>query len=196
MPNYCSNKLVLKGKEDRLDWIEDINFDFKKICPVPQFDEFKQNNGTYWDWDWCKEMWGTKWTADNLEFERKSPDELHITFLTAWCPPEGIYKSLLAFGIDVTATYVEEGVGFFGIFKTKSAIVNGVPFHKELENPHFRLPNFDETWDTDEKCIGLMKDIVPKPEDYALIEDIATQFVDDHLTFVEHHQGSDYELEE
>jgi hypothetical protein len=203
MPNYCSNKVVLKGKEDRLDWIENIEFDFHKICPVIAFDDFKCNDerlnegnkseGHHYNYSWCKEMWGTKWTADICQIDRISPEELHIHFTTAWCPPEGIYKSLLAFQLDVTATYVEEGVGFFGIFRTKSALVDGCPFYKELENPHYNLPNFNQDWDTEEKCIGLMKDIVPKLEDYALLEDIAKQFVDDHLEYLEHHQGSDYE---
>ena len=138
-------------------------------------------------------MWGTKWTADDVECDRKSSDELHITYSTAWNPPEGIYKSLMALGFDVDATYVEEGVGFFGRYYVKSVVIDNIPFHKELENPHYRFPHFDNTWDTEEKCIGLMKEIVTDLLDWPHLEYIATQFVDSHLEFLEHHQGSDYE---
>jgi len=191
MPNYCSNELTLKGKEDRLNWIESNNFDFNKICPVPQFDAFKEDDGTYWDYDWCYKMWGTKWTASDIEFDRKSPDELHITFVTAWNPPEGIYKSLMALGFDVNATYEEAGAGFFGRYYVKSIVIDNIPFHKELANPHYKFPHFDNTWDTEEKCIGLMKEIVGDLLDWPHLENIAKEFVDCHLEYLEHQKDDE-----
>jgi hypothetical protein len=64
-------------------------------------------------YDYCVAEWGTKWdaTIDRYEIEDNS---IFVYFDTAWAPPEGIYAAMEAAGIQVEATYIEQGMGYMG----------------------------------------------------------------------------------
>lgn len=77
------------------------------------------------DWfDWCVDNWGTKWDFGRREgdpaAEIKTNDAgeayVELGFDTAWSPPLGFYAHLTAQGFRVKAYYIEEGVGFCGVW--------------------------------------------------------------------------------
>jgi hypothetical protein len=76
----------------------------------------------YSDWyDWSITHWGTKWDvgeeADMLD--RRDPNTVQISFDTAWSPPVAFYKALTGMGFDMTAYYLEEGMGFVGKYTSE-----------------------------------------------------------------------------
>ena len=124
MPNWCENKVTVSGEPDEIlrfmEYVKgkdiherngDIvknNFCFEKIMPFP--------NGKY-DYDWCIENWGTKWSPSNVYLDPTEGDEYLIyKFNTAWGPPTGIYEHLdKEFPtLHISWFYNEEGVEFAG----------------------------------------------------------------------------------
>ncbi len=110
MPNWCMNALEIKGDAELIrEWIIDTNFDFMKILPPPN-DE--------WDYEWCSNNWGTKWSPDvramfDLDFEDwDGEDGISFGFDTAWCPPNGILEKLEEVGLYVKCYSLEEGCGY------------------------------------------------------------------------------------
>lgn len=62
--------------------------------------------------------WGTKWEVE-IESENvkiNEPDEIEISFESAWSPPIGVYKALVEKGYEVKAYYFEPGIGFAGVW--------------------------------------------------------------------------------
>jgi hypothetical protein len=71
----------------------------------------------YRDWyDFCTSVWGTKWDVDCEGQVEVSEDGLTIeaSFESAWSPPVGVYRELLAQGFTVTALYYEPGMCYVG----------------------------------------------------------------------------------
>jgi hypothetical protein len=91
MPNWCENSVRVNGDPKEVkEFIEfvksdDSDFDFEKICPFP--------NGE-WDYDWCINSWGTKWSAQEISTDHDQ-EVADYYFDTAWSPPEGIYSELV-----------------------------------------------------------------------------------------------------
>ena len=103
MPNWTSNRVVIKGDTDTLKTIKealqnkDRPFDFNKIIPMPDTvyrgdlgpDERKLYGDNNW-YDWRVRNWGTKWNAYNTYLDKENNT---IEFDTAWaCPLEFLYK--------------------------------------------------------------------------------------------------------
>lgn len=100
MPNWCYNNLVVYGDDNDIaefiDYFSSENggFTLSRIIPIPrQFEYVAEEEGgqdTAGALDWCREHWGTKWDACDVEmnvyrFGGYSIVNLH--FETAWCPP-------------------------------------------------------------------------------------------------------------
>ena len=83
-------------------------------------DRFIEQYGTINWYDWCNENWGTKWdcTINDSDYGQED-NEAWYDFDTAWCPPDGIYKQLVALfpNLEISWFYREDGcqlAGFLG----------------------------------------------------------------------------------
>lgn len=90
----------------------------KDEAPAHHNHGFGYNNGGY---DWCADLegWGTKWDLDPSDVNvRFWDDEVGISFMTAWSPPEPIIVELSSMFPELffKLEYVEPGVGFLGRF--------------------------------------------------------------------------------
>lgn len=115
MPNWCSNRVTLRGSAAAIADIEQTLSTpdkglFESIIPFPSGE---------WDYSWCVENWGTKWDASILSFEREEEEIITIEFDTAWSPPSKIYEKLDEMGIEVEAYYYEPGVSFVGKYTSE-----------------------------------------------------------------------------
>ena len=147
MPNWCENDLTIEGPVDDLRKFKeaaigkgakykvDMNLppefrstdeppesmlSFHALCPVPP----KVLAETFNDvgYDWQVNNWGTKWQPDIAEFEDNidlDPPSLIYRFLTAWSPPEEIFKTIAPNWPTLTFTleYREEGMDFEGVLQ-------------------------------------------------------------------------------
>ncbi|MFZ9241385.1 MAG: hypothetical protein ACO22R_09610, partial [Chitinophagaceae bacterium] len=72
------------------------------------------------DWyDWNVSNWGCKWNCSAQNVERYDENTISFTFDSPWAPPGTLYRRIAdgEFGeYDVTADYLEEGMGFVGRF--------------------------------------------------------------------------------
>jgi len=117
MPNWCENRVDISGEpEDVKKFMELVGkkFDFQKIIPMPEElkgttspvrTEGEHANMTpkrrkelldkygFDNWhDWALSNWGTKWPADGVQLVVNEEHYCRFMFMTAWCPPEGIYR--------------------------------------------------------------------------------------------------------
>jgi Ferredoxin-like domain in Api92-like protein len=139
MPNWCQNgakfthedpqqitRIEKAYKEDKL---------FTEFVPCPQEllvqeevgDNFNERVKAreaanrekygYSDWyEWSVNNWGTKWdiSSDDSEASSQDANSIMLSFNTAWSPPIGFYEKMTELGFDITAFYLEEGMGFCG----------------------------------------------------------------------------------
>jgi len=136
MPNWCANSCRLTAPQDNpmlgkileeLKKGKDAEW-FQAVKPVPQplkdaiarhgplteegQELVKQFGHSNW-YDYCVAKWGTKWDANIDRYETEG-NSIFVYFDTAWAPPEGIYAAMEAAGIQVEATYIEQGMGYMG----------------------------------------------------------------------------------
>lgn len=118
MPNWCQNEITVSGDTEKVEEFMDFvksdeqDFDFEKIVPLP--------NGE-WDYDWCIRNWDTKWNATDVQ-AFKCGDEVEYNFLTAWSPPENIFRVLKEkfklndkdSDLHISWFYREDGMEFSG----------------------------------------------------------------------------------
>jgi hypothetical protein len=74
-------------------------------------------------YDWCNANWGTKWDVgaecgggDGF-IGRGSPNDVYVSFLSAWGSPIGFYEKLEDLGFEVKAYYYEAGMAFCGKYQ-------------------------------------------------------------------------------
>jgi hypothetical protein len=122
MPNWCENKLQIKGKAKQVSQLleliktEDDGFDFNKVIPYPE--KYKLLDAAADDWekiyegipwgerpprpndgynsggyDWCIANWGTKWSASDVII-RKTTRGATIDFTSPWSPPTPVVLEL------------------------------------------------------------------------------------------------------
>lgn len=103
MPNHCTNEITVsfETENDCKDFLHFVSgadsegeispFTFNKIIPLPKRSEQFPNGK--WDYNWCRENWGTKWDAYDVNVEREG-EQAQIFFLTAWGPPHPIIRKL------------------------------------------------------------------------------------------------------
>ena len=157
MPNWCANSCRLTAPQDNpmmgkiLDELkrgQDAEW-FQAVKPVPEqlkdaaashmqrlseggqqlAEQFGHSN---W-YDYCVAEWGTKWDAKIERYEQDG-DSIIVYFDTAWAPPEGIYKAMEGAGIEVEATYQEQGVGYMGYRKDGEDFCCDMPEYEEDED--------------------------------------------------------------
>ena len=76
------------GNDGELPQYVDCSVSGKKLV-------FKSTDITDQRWyDWRLANWDTKWDAYDLTVEDEDPDQLEVTFNTAWSPPEAICNEL------------------------------------------------------------------------------------------------------
>jgi len=62
-------------------------------------------------YDWRIQNWDTKWDAYDLTVEDEDPDQLEITFNTAWSPPEAICNQIRVDYPDVSVSWFYDEPG-------------------------------------------------------------------------------------
>lgn len=114
MPNWCMNTVIAKhpdpAKMEALKEALKKEIFFEHILPIGE-----------WEYDKAVNTWSTKWEASNISwavFPATVHNHLDISFESAWCPPEEVYRKMIADGWDITAYFYEPGMGFVGKFGT------------------------------------------------------------------------------
>lgn len=106
MPNWIYNTVTIDGSPKDVKEIYDVQFDFQKIHPC--------ENSEDW-YNWCCAHWGTKWPASEYEVidyeEGETNSVLEVIFTTAWSPPHSLlaYMTKLWPSLKIRTTFVEEG---------------------------------------------------------------------------------------
>lgn len=112
MPNYVKNVVKVSGPKEELKTLkeflsnkdEDKLVDFNKVFPMPEElrnasapndnAELKLKYGFSNWYEFCNEMWGTKWNALDTYIAKELDKEIVYVFQTAWSTPEPIFVEL------------------------------------------------------------------------------------------------------
>jgi hypothetical protein len=117
MPNHTDNRIILSHEDpQQIDMIYNImNTEDTPLCqsliPMPPEEEIA--SGWY---DWRLEHWGTKWDIYDAHCDRIDANQLNISFLSAWSPPEKVFHKLVEMGFEIDARYLDEGWMYIGWF--------------------------------------------------------------------------------
>lgn len=99
-------------------------------------------------WDWCNDVWGTKWGDYDHHYFERDGDRLEVQYETAWGPfYESFWEkvSLMFPGLEFIIVYEESGMDFAGVHK----FISGKLVYWEHEGAVSEsLPEVD--WDDDE----------------------------------------------
>jgi hypothetical protein len=147
MPNWCNNTLELQHEDPAMITRAKTAFAdgrlLDEFCPVPSSlhvvagrvgddADSKQieleaqeaaNIAThgYANWyDYCVNEWGTKWDVggdDYNEPQQETPNDITMSFDSAWAPPIAAMDKLEALGFSVRLYYYEPGMAFAGIYE-------------------------------------------------------------------------------
>lgn len=125
MPNWCHNKLEVRGAEPALRFFQEAvstdkgSLSFAATCPEPV--SSKEH-----DWySWRVESWGTKWDLSEGECSASSKIEGEgfdafclYSFATAWSPPTEWLRATAALfpELEFSLRYAEVGNDFAGIY--------------------------------------------------------------------------------
>ncbi len=126
MPNWCDNRLAIRGTSlvvrelaDLMDG--DTLFDFNRIVPMPKhvrdggaYDGHLPNSFPGWD-QWSREHWGVKWNAAYVTRRGYGrTGRVRYRFFTAYGPPTELLDELAARfpAIEMDLTLVVEFLGY------------------------------------------------------------------------------------
>lgn len=106
-PNWCENRLEIKGKTEDLRKFREYAkssktpLDFNNFIPYPKRfadldrkpinDKDGYNSGGY---EWCIANWGTKWNSCDAKKSSVYNQRLCYDFDTAWSPPAPIIRKM------------------------------------------------------------------------------------------------------
>jgi len=120
MPNWCENKLVVRGdKKDMSRFNKTLDKEnlLKSFVPIPKDKDD--------DWyHWCTENWGTKWEVE-IHNSMIEDDYVELSFDSAWGPPIAWLRIVakkypkLKFALK----YDEPGMCFMGCAKGSNGII-------------------------------------------------------------------------
>ena len=146
MPNWCQNNVTFKhNNQTQIDKIKQAIENeelFNAFVPVPeelkntisgflgndtpdqQALELKQKSNIekygYSNWyDFCNAQWGTKWDVNDIYTVEENPNEITLSFDTAWCPPLEFYRAMENLGYEIQAYYYEGGCCFAGEYNSE-----------------------------------------------------------------------------
>jgi len=150
MPNWCSNTATFRHEDptqiDRLvkGFVNEQLFG--EFLPTPEplsrtveiGDDYNERVAAqstanliefgYPSWyEWNIEHWGTKWdVGEEMDsVTRIDENTVKLSFDTAWNPPVSFYEHLAAeLDFDITAYYLEEGMGFVGKYTSEEGDEN------------------------------------------------------------------------
>jgi hypothetical protein len=183
------NKEQIDLLKNQLITLDDKGYEgitFEKIFPTPEAlvnvtcppraeggeteEEFELRNKTNkelygaTDWyNWRIQNWGTKWDACGTFCTTYSDNELFICFDTAWSPPIGVLQKMgeLYPELEITCHYMEEGVGFCGMFYTH----DGMSSDEEGEILYRDEGGRDVEYDSESECYVYSDTNEPMDED-------------------------------
>ena len=114
MPNWCDNYVVLKNSDSsKIDALEkELQKESPEVC-----NHLRPNPAGEWDYDWSVANWGTKWDMSVRDWGRNNPNEIWISFDSAWAPPVTLYEFLEENDWEVSGLYHEPGMGFAGKYE-------------------------------------------------------------------------------
>jgi len=77
-------------------------------------------------YDWNIDAWGTKWDVGEEMDSVARIDErtVRLSYDTAWGPPIAFYEKMSEAGWEITAYYLEEGMGFVGKYTSEEGDEN------------------------------------------------------------------------
>jgi len=122
MPNWTANSVIItannNAQQNKIKELHDRMFSgdetfldglFEYFVPSSKGDDWYQSN---------IDNWGTKWDATDVVLENSDETTfIHLTFDTAWSPPEAFYDNLNKQGYTVEATFCEQGCDFIGYYR-------------------------------------------------------------------------------
>ena len=112
MPNDCVNEATIRCPD--IETYDKLLQSFKKNNWFETFVHISPDNDTN---DARYKCWGTKWEAYEFKILRRDKKRFKfvVWFLTAWCPPTGVYSKMKKnFDIETTAMFRDD---YFGICK-------------------------------------------------------------------------------
>lgn len=110
MPNWCNNNVnFIHADKSMIDRIENAEQLFSEFFPIPK----DQEDNWY---SYNIENFGTKWDVKPEIIERLNDNSIFLSFDSAWSPPIEFYNKMLELGFEIDATYIEEGLGFCGMY--------------------------------------------------------------------------------
>jgi len=118
----------------------------------------------YRNWyDWCIDMWGTKWDIGGEDSWADYEEDGHVrmSFKSAWAPPIGAYAKLEAQGFEVEAYFYERGMTFCGIYDNGDVSEYQIPERSKdvgkvipsVIDEMFDITNSMSMWEDDEEDI-------------------------------------------
>ena len=152
MPNWCTNHIVIKGKNAKqihktinkelnrkLKNDEDIREFMNLFVPI------KYNETTWYDDN--IETWGTKWDImiedAGIDFNNSAIPELKMDFQSAWSPVNKFLEKLaIKFQVEISNFYYEGGCDFTGVFECNE---DGV-IRDETETYYYGCYKFNNDW--------------------------------------------------
>lgn len=123
IPNWCYNIVELensdKSKIDALEQeLQKVNEEGRSLAePFNHLRPRPEDQEDNW-YDWNCIHWGTKWDANNIEWERLDDNMIRLYVETAWSPPVALYEYLTEQGWKVEALYHEPGMQFAGNYSS------------------------------------------------------------------------------
>ena len=170
MPDYVRTKITFKSPEAKKKFFRLLGtkpkpdeFDFEWIEPMPKtiaecLEKYNSSyiltsenknkiqplkNREWFNWyDWCVDIWGTKWDAVDV---KNSPDSNFILFSTAWKEPSPLIYRLGLMGngkLISEIIYANENASYAGYFD----IING-EFHDYNDDAEIYTA-YDSCFDT------------------------------------------------
>ena len=131
MPNWCENRLEVRGKEADVDRFAEgfVKNGISAFVPTPkelvedtgtEEENMKKYGAASW-YDWRLENWGTKWDITDVYTLERDEGYAAFSFDTAWAPPIEAFEKISKMfpGLEFILQYEEPLMGFFGqaVFK-------------------------------------------------------------------------------
>ena len=125
MPNHCYQSVLIKGPSAMVqELFFNITSKEPRFCDVVVPMPLLEAGNSY---SWCCDNWGTKWDVAEAEIveplahEDEDDDEDEVSWFsfrcwTAWAPPVPVWDRLKNMGIEVKASYYDEGGMFEGVY--------------------------------------------------------------------------------